>query len=150
MQQISPATLKSYGLGKVVGDRYAGQWPVEQFAKFGVTYEPAAKRKSDLYTDLLPLLNSRRIELLDHQRAFNQLVSLERRTARGGRDTIDHPPGQHDDLANVIAGAAAVALGAGRYNLDSLADLDDDDPFGIEHYREARLRNYLATGGLVR
>ena len=36
---------------------------------------------------------------------------LERRTARGGRDSIDHAPGGHDDLANAVAGAAALALG---------------------------------------
>jgi hypothetical protein len=24
------------------------------------------------------------------------------------------------------------------------------DPYGIEHYREARLRNYLASGGMIR
>jgi hypothetical protein len=31
--------------------------------------------------------------------------------ARGGRDSIDHAPGGHDDLANAVAGAAALALG---------------------------------------
>ena len=40
-----------------------------------------------------------------------QLCGLERRTARGGRDSIDHAPGGHDDLANAVAGAAALALG---------------------------------------
>jgi hypothetical protein len=35
----------------------------------------------------------------------SQLVGLERRTARSGRDSIDHPPGGHDDLANCVAGA---------------------------------------------
>jgi hypothetical protein len=33
------------------------------------------------------------------------MVGLERRTARGGRDSIDHAPGAHDDLANAVAGA---------------------------------------------
>lgn len=40
-----------------------------------------------------------------------QLVGLERRTARGGRDSIDHPPGGHDDVANAVAGAL---LGASK------------------------------------
>ena len=31
-------------------------------------------------------------------------MGLERRTARGGRDSIDHTPGGHDDLANAAAG----------------------------------------------
>jgi hypothetical protein len=45
--------------------------------------------------------------LLDHPRAIAQLCSLERRTARGGRDSIDHAPGAHDDLANAVAGVVA-------------------------------------------
>jgi hypothetical protein len=28
-----------------------------------------------------------------------------RRTSRGGRDSIDHPAGGHDDLANAFCGA---------------------------------------------
>jgi hypothetical protein len=34
-----------------------------------------------------------------------QLVGLERRTTRGGRDSIDHAPGAHDDLANAAMGS---------------------------------------------
>jgi hypothetical protein len=89
----------------VVGDRYGGEFPREQFRKHGVSYEPSPKFKNDLYRDLLPLLNSRKIELLDHPRLVNQLVGLERRTARGGKDSIDHAQGAHDDLANAAAGA---------------------------------------------
>jgi hypothetical protein len=44
---------------------------------------------------------------LDVPRLHAQLVGLERRTARGGRDSIDHAPGAHDDLANAAAGALA-------------------------------------------
>ena len=51
------------------------------------------------------MINSGRTRLLDHQRLLAQLCALERRTARGGRDSIDHPPGAHDDLANSVAGA---------------------------------------------
>jgi hypothetical protein len=90
--------LKSYNISRIEGDHYAGAWPLEQFRKFGIHYEPSAKPKSQLYVDLLPLINSRRIELLDDARLIHQLCALERRTARGGRDSIDHPPGAHDDL----------------------------------------------------
>jgi hypothetical protein len=38
-----------------------------------------------------------------------QLTSLERRTSRGGRDSIDHAPGSHDDIANAVAGALVTA-----------------------------------------
>ena len=40
---------------------------------------------------------------------MTQLTSLERRTARGGRDSIDHAPGAHDDIANAVAGALVTA-----------------------------------------
>ena len=40
-----------------------------------------------------------------------QLSNLERRTARGGRDSIDHPPKSHDDVANACAGAVHLVLG---------------------------------------
>jgi hypothetical protein len=96
--------LKSYNINTIVGDRYAGAWPAERFSTHGISYEPSAKPKSDLYRDLLPVLNGGRAELLDHPKLIAQLCSLERRTSRGGRDSIDHPPGQHDDIANAVAG----------------------------------------------
>jgi hypothetical protein len=96
--------LKRYRISKVVGDRYAGEWPREAFRDHGITYEPSAKPKSDLYRDLLPSLNSGEVDLLESDRILNQLVGLERRTARGGRDSIDHAPGGHDDVANAVAG----------------------------------------------
>ena len=109
--------LKSYRVTKVQGDRYAGSWPVERFEAHGIKYEPAAKHKSDLYRDLLPAINSRQIDLLDDARLAAQIVGLERRTARGGRDSIDHAPGAHDDIANAVAGVvAALASGATRFD----------------------------------
>ena len=93
------------------GDRYAGEWPTEGFRKAGITYEPSANPKSTLYGEALPHLNSGKCELLDHSRLAAQIVGLERRTARGGRDSIDHPPGAHDDLANAALGALVLAAG---------------------------------------
>lgn len=98
-------TLKAYRVSKVTGDRYAGEWPRERFRMHRIEYVPSEKSKSDIYREVLPLLNARRVELLDHPRLIMQLASLERRTARGGRDSIDHPPGAHDDVANAVAGA---------------------------------------------
>ncbi len=69
----------------------------------------ADKTKSEFYGELLPLLNSGRVALLDNQRLVAQLCSLERRTTRVGRDSIDHPQGGHDDLINAGAGAMVLA-----------------------------------------
>jgi hypothetical protein len=98
------AVLRRFGVTRVTGDRYAGEWPRARFAEHGISFEQSARPKSDLYHDLLPLLNARRVELLDHHRLAAQLVGLERRTSRQGKDSIDHSPGGHDDLANVCAG----------------------------------------------
>jgi len=103
------ALLKSYGVATIRGDRYAGEWPRERFRAYGIRYEPSERAKSELYGALLPLLNARRIELLDERRLFAQLFGLERRTARGGRDSIDHGPSAHDDVANAVTGALLLA-----------------------------------------
>ena len=101
------ALLKVYRISKVIGDRYGGEWPRERFRESGIAYEPAAKPKSELCRDLLPAINSRQLDLLDDPRLVAQIVGLERRTARGGRDIIDHAPGGHDDLCNAVAGVVA-------------------------------------------
>ena len=84
------ALLRRYGVAKIIGDKYAGEWPRARFAEHGIEFEQSARPKSDLYGDLLPLLNARRIELLDHPRLSAQLAGLERRTARSGPD-FDRP-----------------------------------------------------------
>jgi hypothetical protein len=116
--------LRAYHVLSVQGDRYAGEWPRERFRTRGITYEVAERPKSDLYRDLLPVLNSGRAELLDVPRLANQLCGLERRTARGGRDSIDHAPGAHDDLANSVAGAvvSAANFNAGMIIPDSVLE----------------------------
>jgi hypothetical protein len=103
------AMLKVYGVSTVTGDRYAGEWPAERFSAYGIRYTPAEMNRSELYLAFLPLVNSGRVELLDNARMVSQFVGLERRTSRGGRDTIDHAPGGHDDVANAVAGAAWLA-----------------------------------------
>ena len=105
-------TLKSYGLSRVTGDRYAGSWPSERFAEYGVAYEASELDKSAIYRECLPLVNARRCELLDSPRLKQQLIGLERRVARSGKDSIDHGPGQHDDVANAAAGALVLAAGS--------------------------------------
>jgi hypothetical protein len=138
--------LKRYGISRITGDRYAGEWPRERFRERGISYEPAARPKSDLYRDLLPLINSRKIELLDDARLLIQLVGLERRTARGGRDSIDHAPGAHDDVANAVAGLAALAKPCGKYNYPDNLDWvsgPDDAAAAAKQFQAARLSSHV-------
>jgi len=99
------ALLKTYRLSKVTGDRYGGEWPRERFKVHGITYQVAEQSKNEIYGAVLPILNSGKAELLDNSRLIAQLCGLERRTARGGKDSIDHSRGAHDDIANSAAGA---------------------------------------------
>jgi hypothetical protein len=102
-------TLKPY-CATVTGDRYAGEWPRERFSAHGIRYEPAEKNKSEIYLGFLPMPNSGRVDLLDNARMISQFLGLERRASRAGRDTVDHAPGAHDDVANAVAGVMASAI----------------------------------------
>lgn len=104
--------LKSYRLHQVVGDKYGGVWPVDRFRRHGITYQPEAQTKSDLYIALLPMVNSGSVALLDNKVLRAQLVGLERRVSRSGKDSVDHTPGSHDDVVNVAAGALVGAVTA--------------------------------------
>ncbi len=103
------ALMKSYGITRATSDRWGGDWVGEAFRKHSITVEPSAQPKSDIYREALPLLNAGRCSLLDHPAMKKQLTGLERRTARGGRDSIDHGPGGHDDVANAVCGALVLA-----------------------------------------
>jgi hypothetical protein len=97
--------LREYRITKVTGDRYGGEFPRSLFKEQGIAYELSALNKSELYSEFLPMLNSKRGELLDNPRLIAQLLGLERRTSRMGRDSIDHAPGGHDDVVNAACGA---------------------------------------------
>jgi hypothetical protein len=106
--------LKGYRIYSVEGDAFGGEFGREPLRKHGISYALAKKPKSDLYANtLLPMLNSGRVDLLDHPRSIQQIVGLECHTARAGKDKIDHAPGGHDDLANAIAGLVARVAGHG-------------------------------------
>jgi hypothetical protein len=106
-------TLRAYRIDKVTGDRWGGEFVREPFRNFGIDYQVADRSKSDFYRDFLPLVNSGKVELLDNARMIAQLVGLERRVSRLGKDSIDHAPGGHDDLINAAAGCLVLACGGG-------------------------------------
>jgi hypothetical protein len=113
--------LKAYGVLAVRGDRYGGVWPRERFCVHGVDYQPSSKTTSDIYLELLPILNSNRAELLDHAWLIMQLCQLERHAAGSGKDSIRHAPGSHDDVINAAAGAIVTALNAASQEVTSVS-----------------------------
>lgn len=107
---------KDYRCTSVTGDRYAGEYAREPFRKHGVDYHLSDRTASDQFRDLLPLLNSGRVELLDHKQSLAELLNLERRTSRAGKDTISHPANGHDDAINSVSGAVLLAHGKPKSN----------------------------------
>ena len=104
--------LKGYGVSNVTGDNYAGEWPVASFRNHGVAYERCEKSKSELYLAFVPVTNSGGVELPEDKRLLTQLRRLERKRGRAGKDTVDHPPRLHDDLANSVAGVSYLLINA--------------------------------------
>jgi hypothetical protein len=105
---------KTYRISSVTGDAFGGEWPRDPLKKRGIGYTLSDRSRSELYLDLLPMVNSARCELLDgtkHIRMVNQFANLERRPGRG-KDVVDHPTGSHDDVANAVAGVL-VNVGTG-------------------------------------
>jgi len=96
--------LKEYRVRYVTGDRWGGDFVQEQFRDRRIAYQPSEKNKSELYAEMLPLINSQRVELPDNKQLFDELVGLERKTRSSGKDSIDHAPGMHDDVCNSVAG----------------------------------------------
>jgi len=108
------AILKRYGCETVVGDRYSGQWVVEAFAKHAIHYNVSEQTKSELYLEAEPLFATGSARILDQRTLRLELLQLERRTSRSGKDSVDHPPQGHDDWANAAAGALVLATAEGR------------------------------------
>ena len=106
--------LQNYRIQTVTGDRYAGSWVSDAFRQAGVRYVASERTRSEIYLDALPSLMAGTAILLDDTRLVSQISTLERRTSRGGRDTIDHMRGASDDLCNAALGALTHVASARR------------------------------------
>lgn len=106
--------LRRYGCDAVCGDRYAAGWVRQAFERHSIRYVEASTDRSGAYLELTGWLAQGRVEIPDHPALVRELRNLERRTRPGGKDAVDHPRGQHDDHANVLALAAAESTRAGR------------------------------------
>jgi hypothetical protein len=139
--------LKSYGLSRVVGDRYSAGWVIESFAKHGIKYLHSDRDRSAVYSDTLPIFTSGRAHILDDKRLISQFAGLERRTMPGGRDRIDHGTrGGHDDCANSAAIAMTLAA-AEKPAMTFFAPPDLQYGGGFGAYARAFDRgNYIPSG----
>lgn len=103
------AFLREYHLLDALADQYAAEFSTAAYRAASISLRPAPVTRSEAYMHLLPLATSGRIEWPADPVLRTELLGLERRTARSGRDSVDHAPGAHDDAANAVALAAYAA-----------------------------------------
>jgi hypothetical protein len=101
--------LKAFHCHEVHGDRYASGFQSEYYEKSGIGFLGSEKNRSELYLTLLPHLMSGNILLLDLPKLQTQLCGLERKPGKV-IDSIDHRSGEHDDVANAVAGVLGLVL----------------------------------------
>ena len=113
IKEISALT-KLYGCFSGKGDKYAVGFVGDLFSKYGITYIHSELTKSEIYLESLPLFTTGQVDLLDVKQLTVQLMSLERRTSRSGKDSVDHPPQGFDDFSNAACGALVQVAQADR------------------------------------
>jgi hypothetical protein len=141
------AFLTEYSLASAVADQYGAELSRVLYGDAGVTLIASDHARSDVYLRLLPLLTTGRIELPPDQMLRTEMLGLERRTSRSGKDTVDHRPGAHDDLANAVALAAVQAARAGggpslpAFVMPSVFAEPETGEGRLAHYEDVRERN---------
>ena len=110
----------SYGVREVVGDNYAGEWVARAFREAGVEYRRSDMPKSGLYLEGVPVFQRGDVSLPNLPVLLRELRMLERRTARSGKDSVDHPVNGSDDYANAVFGAMRCALKRPLHNVSRL------------------------------
>jgi len=117
--------MRRYGISSAVSDRVGYGWVSQTFYDEGITLFYSSKTKSEIYLAALPLLGmgNGSVQLLDNQRLKSQILNLERRVARGGHESVDHPTGNnfHDDVANAALGAIVEISSRGGWRAYAVA-----------------------------
>jgi hypothetical protein len=103
--------LKSYGIGEIQGDKFAGGFHADEWKRNGIQFTPCERTTSENYLYALPMLLAGRVRLIDSATLRNQLVSLERRITPAGHETVSHPQvaSAHDDCATAVCGALSMS-----------------------------------------
>ena len=76
------SSAKAYGIGTVIGDRYAGEWVRERFRRDGIDYQVSEAASRTYDRDALPLSTPAGCQLLDVKRLINQRDQPGAATAR--------------------------------------------------------------------
>jgi hypothetical protein len=97
------ALLREHRCTEVTGDNYSAAWIEGEFKANGIRYIRCDLPKGRLYVEGLPAFTRRIVSYPEMPRLLRQLRLLERHVGIG-KDRVDHPRNDHDDLANALFG----------------------------------------------
>jgi Phage Terminase len=146
--------LKEYRISSVTGDNYAAQWVQGAWRDTGgITYVQSDIPKSQIYLESLPLFTRGLVRLPDHARLIKELRLLERQTHRGGKDSVDHPRGHHDDYANSVCGVLRTLSNYLGFSLEKMLDDGEESTQArqlseADQWHQFRLRQYMRANGV--
>jgi hypothetical protein len=145
--------LKEYRIGSVTGDNYASQWVAGAWRDTGIVYVQSDIPKSQIYLESLPLFTRGLVRLPDHPTLLRELRLLERQTHRGGKDSVDHPRGAHDDYANSCCGVLRTLSNYLGFSLECMIDDGEENTQArqqseADSWRQFRLHQYLRANGV--
>jgi hypothetical protein len=145
--------LKEYRIGSVTGDNYAAQWVQGAWRDTGITYVQSDIPKSQIYLESLPLFTRGLVRLPDHARLLKELRLLERQTHRGGKDSVDHPRGHHDDYANSVCGVLRTLSNYLGFDLNKMLDDGEENTRSrqlseADQWHQFRLHQHMRANGV--
>jgi hypothetical protein len=102
------ALLRKYHVYTACGDRFAYNFVIDGFRQCGITFRLSELNTVQTYLEFVSHVNAQQVMLLDRPDVMKELRGLERRRGTGGRDRVDHRPGQHDDMAAACSGVTVL------------------------------------------
>jgi hypothetical protein len=98
------ALCKHYRITKVNGDKYGKELNQQLWRDAGLEFVEAKLWAWELYLEALIPFNQGLVHLPPSNPLIGELKSLQRVANRAGRESVEHPRGGHDDLANAVCG----------------------------------------------
>lgn len=131
---------KDYSISAVHADQYAFQPLKEIFEQYNLVLNETPftnKFKKQIYYNLKTLIHNQKIDLLDNAQCIKEIKQLQVEQTSTGTVRIGHPPGGHDDCADVVAICSyLLAFGLHRAGIDvgEVAGID----YGIKTDRNGK------------
>lgn len=147
------ALLREYRIGSVTGDNYASQWVQGAWRDTGISYVQSDIPKSQIYLESLPLFTRGLVRLPDQPKLLRELRLLERTAHRGGRESVDHPRGAHDDYANACCGVLRTLSNYLGFSIERMLDdgeenTKDRQQSEADQWHQFRLHQYMRANGV--